>query len=70
MHRSVVVDHDALLLAADAGVGHVGLEHRARLVVFFIRSSGSKFFPFSMPMDASRPNVSGSMAPLGSSCTT
>ena len=35
-----------------------------------MRASGAKGLPFSMPMDASRPSVSGSIAAAGSSCTT
>ena len=35
-----------------------------------MRSSGAKGLPFSMPMEASTPSVSGSSASFGSSCTT
>ncbi|MNR25275.1 hypothetical protein D3C85_1424140 [compost metagenome] len=42
----------------------------ASVSIFFIRSSGAKGLPFSMPMEANKPSVSGSIAALGSSCTT
>ena len=35
-----------------------------------MRASGAKRLPFSMPIDASSPSVSGSIASFGSSCTT
>src|ERR1700723_2350956 len=40
------------------------------LRIFFMRSSGAKGFPFSMPMDANKASLSGSSASLGSCCTT
>jgi len=42
----------------------------ASVRIFFMRASGANGLPFSMPMDAKRPSVSGSTASAGSSCTT
>ena len=42
----------------------------ASVRIFFIRASGLNGLPFTMPMAASDPMISGSSAPTGSFCTT
>ncbi len=42
----------------------------ASVRIFFIRASGANGVPFSMPIEASSPSVSGSIASAGSSWMT
>ena len=42
----------------------------ASVRIFFMRSSGAKGLPFTMPTEAQKPSVVASTASVGSLCTT